>query len=164
MKEDDIQILIERYFDAELSLSEEKELLNMLLSREGKDPATDEALAVMLLAKSSGVSHVGGLDSGKKRRSHGVLARNIRIRSVAVVAALAVIVSVAALVGAFSVRQGGYDGMVAYVGGVRVNDRSEIIKIVDNQLSDMGMCSDFMMQEVSADLGDIRQALNSDGL
>lgn len=54
--------------------------------------------------------------------------------------------------------------MLAYVGGVMVDDPHEIMNIIDNQLSDIGESSEFFARTVSDDLDDIRDALNSEDL
>ena len=51
MKEYDLHKMIDLYFDAQLSLAEEEELFEKLLSLSGKDRMADEALAVMLVAR-----------------------------------------------------------------------------------------------------------------
>ena len=155
MKEYDIHKMIALYFDAQLSRAEEEELLEKLLSFKGKDRKVDEALAVMLMARSP-LMH-----PERKQRSR----RGIHIWKAAAAAALLAGIGTAALWRSSAYEQtGAMEGMVAYVGGVKVEDRTEIMEIVENQLNDIGICSDFFAQEVFSDLDDIRQAFNSEDI
>lgn len=157
MKEYDLHKMIDLYFEAQLSQSEEKELLEKLLSCKEKDRMADEALAVMLMARSPILR--------KKRKKNPRTNTKRYIWSVAATVALLVGIGGAALWNSSAHNQANaMEGMVAYVGGVRVEDREEIMEIVDNQLNDIGICSDFFAQEVSSDLDDIRQALNSEDI
>ena len=155
MKEDNIHKMIDLYFDAQLSRSEEKELLERLLSFKGKDMKVEEALAVMLMARNRIIEPVRTV----RRKS------KIRAWNIAAAVALLVATGITA-VWQSSHNDSGHamEGMVAYIGGVKVSDHAEIMKIVDNQLNDIGECSDFFAQEVSSDLDDIRQALMIEGI
>lgn len=153
MKEYNIYRMIDLYFDAQLSLTEEKELLERLLSFEGKDPMVEEALAVMLMAINPLVK------PGRTVRPK----TKIRVWNIAAAVALLVAAGITAVWHSSHNDSGRtMEGMVAYVGGVKVSDHAEIMKIVDNQLNDIGEYSDFFAQEVSSDLDDIRQALMSE--
>ena len=156
MKEKNIHKIIDLYFEAQLSVAEEKELFQSLLAFKGHDRKVDEALAVMLMARM----HTERMPSGmqpKKTRS--------RILLYGVAAALMAVLCISVLW-----RQNGLDcdnsieGMVAYVGGVKISDESEIMKIVDDQLNDIGISSELFAQTVAEDLDDIRNAFNEDDL
>ncbi|MDE5585645.1 MAG: hypothetical protein K2I92_04780 [Muribaculaceae bacterium] len=139
---------IDLYFEAQLSAREEQDLLRQLLRLEGKDPAIDEALAVMLASRLPA------------RATHS---RRKPLNKVA--AAAAAIVTLIAAGGLFHfLSPPDRSCMIAYVGGVRIENPQEIMKIIDTQLNDIGESSEFISQTVSADLDDIRDALNGEGI
>lgn len=154
MKETDIHKAIDLYFDAQLSIKEEEELFQTLLLYKGGDPKADEALAVMLMTrKPTALSK-----SSKPRR-----ANKARIwRAAAAVAVIAGASTMAIWHNGNSTSQS--DGMMAYIGGVRISDQAEIMKIVDDQLNDISISSELFAQTVSSDLDDIRDAFNEDGI
>ena len=138
---------IDRYFEADLSPQEERELLHQLLPLEGTDPAIDEALAVMLASRLHSAAPASGRRPWKK---------------VAVAAAIVTALAVGGLV--HHLPPSDRSGMIAYVGGVRIENPQEIMKIIDTQLNEIGESSEFISRTVSADLDDIRDALNSEGI
>ena len=157
MKEKNIHKEIDLYFDAQLSLVEEEELFRTLLSFKGKDQKVDEALAVMLTTRMPMESRPSGLRP-KKTRS---LMRPLY----AAAAALIAIICISSLWHRSGIEDDrNVEGMVAYVGGVKISDQSEIMKIVDDQLNDIGISSELFAQTVAEDLDDIRDAFNEDGL
>ncbi|MDE6290456.1 MAG: hypothetical protein K2M16_02885 [Muribaculaceae bacterium] len=139
---------IELYFEAQLSRQEEQELLRELLRLEGKDPAIDETLAVML------ASHLPARTAPRRKRP--------LIRVAVVAAAVVILLSTGILYRHMSPTD--RSGMIAYVGGVRIENPQEIMKIIDIQLSDIGESSEFISQTVSDDLDDIRDALKGEGI
>ncbi len=154
MKETDIHKAIDLYFEAQLSIKQEEELFHTLLSYKGRDPKADEALAVMLMTrKPTALSK-----SSKHRR-----ANKPRIwRAAAAVAVIAGACSMTFWHHGNSSSQ--VDGMMAYVGGVKISDQKEIMKIVDDQLNDISISSELFAQTVSSDLDDIRDAFNEEGI
>ncbi len=154
MKEPDIHKAIDLYFDAQLSITEEEQLFHRLLSHKGEDPKADEALAVMLMTrKPSALSK-----SSKPQR-----ANKARIwRAAAAVAVIAGACTMALWHGGHSASHS--KGMMAYIGGVKISDQTEIMKIVDDQLNDISISSELMAQTVSSDLDDIRDAFNEEGI
>ena len=156
MKEKNIHKEIDLYFDAQLSLVEEEELFRTLLSFKGKDQKVDEALAVMLMTRMPMESRPSGLRP-KKTRS---LMRPLY----AAAAALIAVICISAILPRTDIDSNGNAEMVAYVGGVKISDQSEIMKIVDDQLNDIGISSELFAQTVAEDLDDIRDAFNEDGL
>ncbi len=153
MKEKNIHKIIDLYFEAQLSVAEEKELFQSLLAFKGHDRKVDEALAVMLMSRM----HTERMQPKKTRSRMSLL--------YGVAAALMAVLCISVLW-----RQNGLDsdngieGMVAYVGGVKISDESEIMKIVDDQLNDIGISSELLAQTVAEDLDDIRNAFNEDDL
>ena len=155
MRIEDLHRNIDLYFDAQLSLAEEDRLFKSLLSFKGDDSKVEEALAVMLRTRME--KRPSGLQTGKTRS---------RLRPLyAAAAALIAVVCISALWQRTGIdNSGNMEGMVAYVGGVKVSDRSEIMKIIDDQLNEIGESSELFAQTVSSDLDDIRDALNDDGI
>lgn len=141
---------IDLYFEASLSLAEEAELLRELLRFEGQDPRTDEALAVMLASRPPAKPA-----ARKKKKKPARL-------MVGIAASVAVVFAIGAVIHNHSHQQDGR--MFAYVGGVKIENPQEIMKIIDNQLNDIGESSDFFSRTLSTDLDDIREALISDDI
>ena len=159
MKEENIHKIIDLYFEAQLSRSEEEELLRSLLAFKGEDEEVKEALAVMLMARRTSIPATQSMQSTQNSRTHRF---RILRRAVAVVL---VIISCTALLYHFHPNAGvEIEGMVAYVGGVKVSDHSEIMKIVDDQLNDISMSSELFSQTIATDLDDIREAFNEEGI
>ncbi len=154
MKETDIPQAIDLYFDAQLSIKQEEELFHTLLSYKGKDPKADEALAVMLMTRKPNALS----KSSKPKR-----ADKVRIwRAAAAVAVIGGACTMALWHGGHSAGQN--DGMMAYIGGVKITDQMEIMNIVDDQLNDISISSELFAQTVSSDLDDIRDAFNEEGI
>ena len=159
MKEENIHKIIDLYFEAQLSRSEEEELLRSLLAFKGEDEEVKEALAVMLMARHTSIPATQSMQSTQNSRTHRF---RILRRAVAVVL---VVISCTALLYHFHHNAGvEIEGMVAYVGGVKVSDHSEIMKIVYDQLNDISLSSELFSQTIATDLDDIREAFNEEGI
>ncbi len=164
MKEKNIHKIIDLYFEAQLSPLEEKELLNLLLAFKGGDDKVKDALAVMLMSRNPSMLTEHNGNSAIKASLGN---RLFKFRSLIRVAAVAMLVFAASttLLYHFNNDSGvEIEGMIAYVGGVEVSDHSEIMKIVDNQLNDISISSEFFSQTIASDLDDIRNALNEEDL
>lgn len=164
MKEKNLHKIIDLYFDAQLSGSEEEELFRSLLAFKGEDEKVKEALAVMLMARSPSMMDTQRMHSV---RNPLIERRNSRFRILKrAVAAALVIISCSAALLYYSHHNAGVEieGMIAYIGGVKVSDHSEIMKIVDDQLNDINASSELFSQTVSSDLDDIRNAFNEEGI
>ena len=164
MKEKNIHKIIDRYFDAQLSRSEEEELFRLLLAFKGDDDKVKEALAVMLMGRNPAVlaehDREAVIKAPLKSRFSGF--RGLK-RVVAV--ALVVITCATPLLYRHYHKSGvEIEGMMAYVGGVKVSEHSEIMKIVDDQLNDISTSSEFFSQTIASDLDDIRNAFNEEGI
>ena len=164
MKEKNIHKIIDLYFEAQLSRSEEEELFSSLLAFKGKDEKVEEALSVMLMARNPSILATQNMHSLKNTPFERKISR-FRILKRVVAAALVIISFTTALL-YYSHHKTGVEieGMMAYVGGVKVNDQSEIMKIVDDQLNDINASSELFSQTVSSDLDDIRNAFNEEGI
>ena len=148
MTKEERHILIGRYFEADTSAEEERELRNVLLRLSSPDAEEREALAVM------GYAAVG--PKRKTRRNEGLGKRIMQYTAVA--GRLAVIA--AGLATAWNMesrqRQSSY---IAYVGGVEITDEAHIMDLISTQLSEMSEISDEMDSEIMGDFNEIRNAL-----
>ncbi|MDE6303342.1 MAG: hypothetical protein K2M01_00830 [Paramuribaculum sp.] len=143
--------LIERYFDADTTPGEEKELLRMLLDSDPSDPKVSEALAVM------GYARMMKKPSVEKPRRQPL--RAMWRPALTVAASVAVVVLMIA--GLMMSRGDAFQtGSYAYSGGERIENLQQIMSIVESQMSDMSEAQSDMLNEVSADLDDIRSAMN----
>lgn len=164
MKEKNIHKIIDLYFEAQLSRSEEDDLFRTLLAFEGQDNKVKEALAVMLMSRND---EILASECKSPVRQASVENRFLSFRPLKWAAAVAVIAitCVTALLYTSHFHHGNNtERMMAYVGGVKVNDHSEIMKIVDDQLNDISMSSEFFSQTIATDLDDIRNAFNEEGI
>lgn len=156
MKEKNIHKAIDLYFDAQLSMAEEEDLFQTLLVFKGHDRKVDEALAVMLMARMPMESMPSGLRPKKTRLRMSLI--------YAAAGALIAIVCISALwrrtVDADRNTDRNTEGMIAYVGGVKISDQSEIMRIVDDQLNDIGVSSELFARTIAEDLDDISDAFN----
>ena len=164
MNEKNIHKIIDLYFEAQLSRSEENELFSSLLAFKGDDDKVKEAFAVMLMCRNPAVLAEHGrkaaIKAPLKRRFSGF--RNLK-RIVAV--AMVVITCATPLLYRHYHNSGvEIEVMMAYVGGIKVSDHSEIMKIVDDQLNDISTSSEFFSQTIASDLDDIRNAFNEEGI
>lgn len=154
MKKTDIHMAIDLYFEAQLSIKEEEELYHTLLSYKGIDSKADEALAVMLMTRKPNAL----TQSAKPRYAH----KTLLWRASAAVAVIAGACTMA--LWHYGHPATGNERMIAYKGGVKIIDRTEIMKIVDDQLKDISISSEMLAQTVSSDLDDIRDAFNEEGI
>ncbi len=164
MKEKNIHKIIDLYFDAQLAQFEEEELFNMLLTLKGEDNKVKEALAVMLVARNTSVLSAQSGHSSRNVHLEKKISRFRYLKRTVAVALAAVFCSCAFLYNFHNSHGLEKEGMMAYVGGVKINDHSEIMKIVDDQLNDISISSEFFSQTIDADLDDIRNALKEEGL
>ncbi|MDE6741610.1 MAG: hypothetical protein K2J58_04695 [Muribaculaceae bacterium] len=147
MNKEFLHLQIARYFEAQLSQQEERDLLRQLLKLEGQDPIADEALAVILASRA--------VTKATKNRK-----RIPRIRIACTAASIALILGL----GVFLIHHHGDSQTFAYVSGKKIHDPNEIKNIILTQLSDIQESSDFFSHTVSSDLDDIREALTVDGI
>lgn len=140
--------LIERYFDADTSAEEERELRNVLLKLSSPDAVEKEALAVM-----------GYASVKPKRKTHGNVSFRKRILQYAAVAGGLIVVA-AELVTAWKVEmETTQPSCIAYVGGVEITDEAHVMDIVSSQLAEMSDMSAEMNSEIAGDFNEIRNAL-----
>lgn len=141
MKKEDIHILIERYFEGETTISEERWLRGNLPKMMGKSQEIDEALAVMGYAAAS------DKDSVKKKRKPSY-------RWVAVAASLALILAAGGIYTHY-LKTSQKSTFMAYSGGVKI-DRDEAMQLIALQMEEMSDASHDIKTEVEDDLADFR--------
>lgn len=147
MNEKELHILIERYFDGDTSVTEERRLLDALLSHPPGDREVDEALAVMGFARVVVPAEM--------------TARRLFKR---IMTAAAVVLLVISAAGAFflttSQSSAPQSECYAYVGGERIEDKNQIESIMKIQMCDMGDAADEVEKQLAEDLGDFKGLFN----
>ena len=173
MSEKKIHKIIDLYFEAQLSRAEEEALFHSLLAFKGNDQKVDEALAVMLMTRMPMESRPSGLRPEKpmESRPSGLRPEPRRLSGQRPVIAVAASIALIFAMGAtalwhYSNKPAAEEsgGIIAYVGGVKVSDNSEVMKIVDDQLNDIGISSELFAQTIAEDLDDIVDAFNEEGI
>ena len=141
MKTKNIHTLIERYFEGETTLSEERWLHSNLPKMMGESPEIDEALAVMGYAASP--------DKDSVRRN-----RPASHRWVAVAASFALILAAGGIYTHY-LKTSQKSTFMAYSGGVKI-DREEAMQLIAAQMEEMSEASKDIKTEVEDDLADFR--------
>lgn len=145
MKTNEIHILIEKYFDGETTLAEERWLRENLPRMRGESPEIDEVLAVMGYAAAS------NKDSVKKKRKPSY-------RWVAVAASFAMILAAGGIYTHY-LKDSQKSTFMAYSGGVKI-DREEAMQLIAVQMEEMSEASQGIRTEVEDDLADFRNILD----
>lgn len=149
--------LIDKYFEAQTSIEEEELLLKESLSRFGRDPAANEILAVM------GYSHINLQKSVVNDREIKRRKRHYILQSTA--AAVTVFLSIAAaLIFSFEHSEIKHEDSYAYVGGVRIENKTEILSLIESQLNEVSDAQEIINNTISNDLEDFRDVLNNEQL
>lgn len=155
--------MIDLYFEGELTPGEERELRALLLRHPGGDPRVDEALAVM--------GYVSAAARASAAASYVAVSRARRLavwRRISVAAVVTALLSLGAgwlatqTTGRLSGE--GRGECVAYVHGVRVDNEAEVMRLVSEQLGEIGIASEEFSREMAADLGDISEIFNSESI
>ena len=126
--ESELTALIERYFDCETSEEEEVRLKQELAVTEHRNDAIEEAMATM------------GVFAEQKRSIRSIK----RSRGAVVAWRVASVAAVVALLLAVGVHLLSYNGnepedyCIAYVNGMEVNDRAEVMAMLHSELTDVG--------------------------
>lgn len=156
-----LHILIDAYFNGELTVGEERALRRKLLQMKGSDPKIDEALAVMSygLSMPRSVESEGACDSKGFRMLRAYTAKKNRIRYSVSAAAVLLMVGGIGLGRLFDRGRVQGDECLAYVNGVEVRNMEKIQSLITSQLSEMGDASQDLDAEMKHDLDDIREAL-----
>lgn len=154
MDKDRLHILIDRYFDGDTTVGEERELRAALLALAPaeRDRATEEALAVMGYARME-AAPAGNAESGVSP----VRWRRMLLRGGAA-AAVAAVLAVTAVLPRFAGDGGGE--CIAYVDGSRIVDEHAVMGIIDAQLGEMGEAADDVSRQMESDFSEIREAMD----
>lgn len=145
--------LIEKYFEALTSIEEEKLLLKESLSRFGRDPAADEILAIMGYTRIEPLKSVINEEKRKTRRQ-------ILLNTAA---AVTVLLSIAAILTfSFKDTSAKHEAYYAYVGGERIENKAEILSLIEAQLNEVSDAQENVNITISNDLGEFRDVLNDE--
>lgn len=145
ISDEQLDALIQRYFDAETSLEEEALLKRAVAHRE--EPRYDEIRAVLgfMAAKRRSVA---------KKRKRGTTMW-LQVAAVAAVAALVV------TVGINLTHQATETGTCyAMVGGVRIDDESQVLSLMQSNLGDIGDAASETSMSVESQIADIASVIN----
>ena len=156
MNRDQLHILIERYFNAETTIEEERRLAEELLALPPGDPEADETLAVMGYARRPATT---AKPTPAKKRSGRKPLRRI-IAGAAAAAALAIAASAVFTESGDPKPTSGE--CIAYVNGRRIDDEKAVMNIVAAQLGEMGDVADDISMQMENDFSDIREAMKSE--
>lgn len=144
MKRENLHILIEKYFDGETTLAEERLLRDNIIKMRGESPEIDEALAVMGYAALSGNNRAMG---------------NKPISYKWIVAASFAMILIAGGIYTQYLHTSHKSTFTAYSGGVKI-DRDEAMQLISIQLEEMSEASKYIRTEVEDDLKDFRNILD----
>lgn len=146
MEKEDILKLIDKYFEGESTLAEERWLKENLPSMRGESPRIDEALAVMGYAAASS-AHIA------MKPQRGVPRWMLRTA-----ASLALLLTIGGICFTLDSRAR-QSTFLAYSGGVAL-DREDAMQIIADQMKEMAEASRGMQMEMEDDLADFRSAFN----
>lgn len=154
MDKDRLHILIERYFDGDTTLGEERGLRAALLalSPAERDQTTEEALAVMGYARMEAAPAGNAASADSPMRWRRMLLRG------GAAAAVAAVLAVTAVLPRFAGDGGGE--CIAYVDGSRIVDEHAVMGIIDAQLGEMGEAADDVSRQMESDFSEIREAMD----
>lgn len=152
MTDKELHILIERYFAAETSIAEERQLRKVLASHSapvGTDSLIDEAKAVMSVPAVIGEPLPA--TSSRPTRKTLRFAAPVWWQSAAAVAIIAVLAT-----GIIHINRSTPRGeCVAYLNGREISDRDAVMNMMFNDLSEMEAASASLQHEISDDFSDI---------
>lgn len=149
MNNDELYKLIDRYFNAETTVEEECLLRTILLSRAYLSAKQKEALAVMSYCAIV------------PKKKWGLIRLLPKYASV-VGATILLIVSFSILFGNRLSTNVTATTCIAYVEGVEINDKDEVMQLVSGQLAEISSVSDEMTEEVTKNMNELKNALNLD--
>ncbi len=143
VSKDELEMMIERYFDCELSEEEEILLRNNLAHCKYKSKSIDEALATM-----------GFLAEGAKHYNSRIV--RLRVRRTWKIVSAAAVIAVAGTIG-IKLASSNNGTCVAYVNGVKVTDSEMVMSMVKGDLNEVNTASksvDDNMQQQLSSVGD----------
>lgn len=139
-----IHILIDKYFDGETTLKEEKWLKENLPKMMGEDPEIDEFLAVAGYAVAP--VRAGVSERRVKRSFHWVATA---------AASLALLIAAGGIYTYIASQRDSQSHFMAYSGGVQL-DRQEAMQLIKFQMEEMSEASRDVQLLVEDDLADFR--------
>lgn len=142
MNRETLHILIEKYFEGETTVEEERTLLEALLSYPPGDDEVDEALAVM------------GYTRQQQARQR--VSRSRVFLKIASAAAILIIAVIGISVYFSETRLSASESCYAYIGGELIENEAVIDKIIASQLEEIGEVSDSVNLQIDNDLIDFR--------
>jgi len=151
MTEKELHILINRYFDGETSIADERALRRELARTPLHTPLIEEAKAVI------GYSLVCAAPAAADRHISG---RALRGTWWNVAATLVISVLTVAALLTYSHRHEP-DECVAYLNGKEISERNTVMSMMMQNLSEMGQASDRLKTGIADDVGEISDILNS---
>lgn len=141
-----ISDLIERYFNAETTPEEERELKRAVATN--SNPRYDEIRAVL------------GFVAMKKSHNGNVRRVHWNYRTISVAAMLAVVVAIAfGVIKSSNSADESENVCYAYIDGKKIDNYPNVMSIVDGNLSDVRTASDETQSNIQGQLDDIRNAL-----
>lgn len=146
---------INRYFDGDLSVAEEKYLLGLLLDHQGEDPLVDEALSVMSW------THLQPERMTETKPAHRNRKRSLKSFAgpmTGIAADMALIACVA--VSVFHLRQS-EPQCYAYIDGRYISDPDEVKDLIETQIGEMSLASRQTSDEAIAELEEIAMIISS---
>lgn len=146
---------INRYFDGDLCVAEEKYLLGLLLDHQGEDPLVDEALSVMSW------THLQRERMAETKPAHRNRKRSLRSFAgpmTGIAVAIALIACVA--VSVFHLRQS-ESQCYAYIDGRYISDPDEVKDLIETQIGEMSLASRQTSDEAIAELEEIAMIISS---
>lgn len=152
MKKETIHILIQRYFEGETSVAEERELLECLLKIRNPDDEEREALAVMGYARMDVNNQVKG------NRLFGI--RRLLSGNVIKIAASVIIVMTVGYIVVAALSKGQATGCYAYVGGERIDNRTEVLHLMMSDMAEITDATSDLREEVRGSLGEMGIAIS----
>lgn len=144
MNKDNLKTLIERYFDGDTSVKEEKELLATLLSLPDGNKEREEVLAVM--------GYSAMIPPAKATKN------KFWLRYVSA-AAIFLLLSLTGVSVFFSGMSGRNNECYAYVNGERVENKTQIRLLMQGQLKEMSEASDEIQRQIREDINDFHDLL-----
>lgn len=151
MNRTDLHNLIERYFNAETSVEEERILRRELSGTTADgDPLADQARAVMGFSLVKESAQTG-------TSAHRILTALHPWRKVA--AAIAAVAVTGSIISGVMRQPEGE--CVAYLNGQRISDRQAVMEMMFADLNDMGEASADIQADIALNISEIADAINS---
>jgi len=148
MNMQELDRLIARYFDGETTLDEERKLRKMLASPDATENAADEARAVM------------GIFAAQRTCKRVAAKHHKRLSLWHAAAGMAILLAAGAAL--LHIPGKSVDNIcIAYCGGSEISDHSDVLAIMDADLSAMACAAGNIDTSIEDDFGAIINAINT---